>query len=121
MKKFFGLFVFIATVLPLSAQNHIVDEVVWVVGDEAILRSDVERVRTDFGSNIKGNPYCVIPEQLAVQKLFLHQAELDSITVGDNEVNKAVEMKREAKLKEIDSKEYIRELNRKAISKRKEE
>ena len=55
------------------SQNDVVDEVVWVVGDEAILRSDVERLRNDYGNTIKGNPYCAIPEQLAVQKLFLHQ------------------------------------------------
>ena len=75
------------------AQNDIVDEVVWVVGDEAILRSEVERIRNDYGNTIKGNPYCVIPEQLAGQKLFLHQAELDSITVSDAQVNQRVEAK----------------------------
>ena len=62
--------------LPLFSQsaNHVIDEVIWVVGDEAILRSDVETARLEFGANISGNPYCVIPEQLAIQKLFLHQA-----------------------------------------------
>ena len=61
------------------AQKNVIDEVVWVVGDEAILRSDVEKRRLEYGSQLKGNPYCVIPEQLAIQKLFLHQAELDSV------------------------------------------
>ena len=56
-----------------QSPNNVVDEVIWVVGDEAILRSDVEAARMDFGANISGNPYCVIPEQLAIQKLFLHQ------------------------------------------------
>ena len=121
MKKIFGLFVFIATLLPLSAQNHIVDEVVWVVGDEAILRSDVERIRTDYGSNIKGNPYCVIPEQLAVQKLFLHQAELDSITVGDNEVSKAVEMKINERVMWAGSKEKLEEYMRMPMTQIREE
>ena len=121
MKKIFGLFVFIAALLPLSAQNHIVDEVVWVVGDEAILRSDVERIRTDYGSNIKGNPYCVIPEQLAVQKLFLHQAELDSITVGDNEVSKAVEMKINERVMWAGSKEKLEEYMRMPMTQIREE
>ena len=75
----------------LYAQNHTVDEVIWVVGDEAILRSDVERVRTIYGNDIKGNPYCVIPEQLAIQKLFLHQAAIDSISVSDGDVSPYVE------------------------------
>ena len=63
-----------------QSPGNVVDEVVWVVGDEAILRSDVEKVRTQM-SRVTGNPYCVIPENLAIQKLFLHQAQLDSISV----------------------------------------
>ena len=74
MKKLFILTIFTLLGLTSYSQNDIIDEVVWVVGDEAILRSDIERIRNDFGNTIKGNPYCVIPEQLAVQKLFLHMS-----------------------------------------------
>ena len=73
------------------AQKNVIDEVVWVVGDEAILRSDIEKRRLEYGSQVKGNPYCVIPEQLAIQKLFLHQAVIDSVNVTDEEVNQYVE------------------------------
>ena len=75
--------------VPSFAQDNVIDEVVWVVGDEAILKSDVEEVRLDAiynGRNFDGDPYCVIPEEIAVQKLFLHQAELDSIVVSESEV-----------------------------------
>ncbi len=34
------------------AQKNVIDEVVWVVGDEAILRSDIERRRLDYGSQL---------------------------------------------------------------------
>ena len=82
----------IATLLlPLSlAAQGVIDEVIWVVGDEAILRSEVEeeRLRAQYeGQPIAGDPYCVIPEQLAVQKLFLHQAELDSIEANESTVS----------------------------------
>ena len=76
--------------MSLFAQNNVVDEVIWVVGDEAILRSDVEAARLT-GGPVKGDPYCVIPEQLAIQKLFLHQAAIDSIEAGPAEINRAVE------------------------------
>ena len=75
--------------LPLWGQDNVIDEVVWVVGDEAILKSDVEEVRLDAlynGRKFDGDPYCVIPEEIAVQKLFLHQAALDSIEVSESEV-----------------------------------
>ena len=73
-----------------QTNNNIVDEVIWVVGDEAILRSDVEKVRTQAG-RISGNPYCVIPEKLAIQKLFLHQAQIDSIEASADQINRYVE------------------------------
>ena len=103
------------------AQNNIVDEVVWVVGDEAILRSEVERIRNDYGSNISGNPYCVIPEQLAVQKLFLHQAELDSITVSDSQVNQSVEAKINERVLMAGSKEKLEEYMRMPMKQIREE
>ena len=72
----------------------IVDEVVWVVGDDAILRSDVEAMRMQAameGIKWSGNPDCTIPEQIAVQKLFKHQAQIDSIEVTDADVAAEVE------------------------------
>ncbi len=77
-----------------QSKNNVIDEVIWVVGDEAIYKSDVENLRQDYqaaGQRLPGDPYCVIPEQLAVQKLFLHQAALDSIEVTDAEVFEAVD------------------------------
>ena len=65
----------------LRAQN-VVDEVAWIVGDEPILRSDIERQRLYYesmGQRFQGDARCMIPEQMAVQKLFLNQAEIDSV------------------------------------------
>ena len=65
-----------------------------MVGDEAILKSDVESERLNAqyeGRKFDGDPYCIIPEQLAVQKLFLHQAAIDSIEVSEQEVIGQVE------------------------------
>ncbi len=91
------------------AQKNVIDEVVWVVGDEAILRSDIEKRRLEYGSQIKGNPYCVIPEQIAIQKLFLHQAVIDSIDVTDAEVNQYVEQDINEKILMAGSKEKLEE------------
>ena len=105
----------------LYAQNHTVDEVIWVVGDEAILRSDVERVRTIYGNDIKGNPYCVIPEQLAIQKLFLHQAAIDSVSVSDADVAPYVEQDINEKVMMAGSKEKLEEYMRMPMNQIKEE
>lgn len=121
MKKFICVALVALQSVVSFAQNNIVDEVVWVVGDEAILRSEVERIRNDYGSNISGNPYCVIPEQLAVQKLFLHQAELDSITVSDSQVNQSVEAKINERVLMAGSKEKLEEYMRMPMKQIREE
>jgi peptidyl-prolyl cis-trans isomerase SurA len=72
------------------AQLNVVDEVIWTVGDDPILLSDVEetRIQAEMEGKPFENPYCTIPEQLAIQKLFIHQAELDSISVSEASVLK---------------------------------
>ena len=75
-------------------EESVIDEVIWVVGDEPILLSDVEAMRLQGemeGMHWQGDPDCTIPEQIAVQKLFLHQAEIDSIEVSEAEVSQGVE------------------------------
>ena len=99
-------------ICPLRAQDNVIDEVVWVVGDEAILKSDVENERLNAqyeGRHFDGDPYCVIPEELAVQKLFLHQAEIDSVTVTDQEVLQGVEAQMSWLVDQIGSKEKLEE------------
>ena len=106
----YTLFLFAAIFSLLSmAQKNVVDEVVWVVGDEAILRSDIEKRRLEYGSQLRGNPYCVIPEQIAIQKLFLHQAIIDSVDVGDADVNQYVEEKINERILLAGSKEKYEE------------
>ena len=109
-KKRYTLCLFAAIFSLLSmAQKNVIDEVVWVVGDEAILRSDIEKRRLEYGSQLKGNPYCVIPEQIAIQKLFLHQAIIDSIDVSDADVNQYVEEKLNERILLAGSKEKLEE------------
>lgn len=104
--------------LPLFSQsaNHVIDEVIWVVGDEAILRSDVETARLEFGANISGNPYCVIPEQLAIQKLFLHQAQLDSVDIPASNVSANVEERLNQLIMRAGSKEKLEEYYHKTMT-----
>ena len=104
--------------------QEVIDEVVWVVGDEAILRSEVEdeRLRAQYeGQSIPGDPYCYIPEQLAIQKLFLHQAELDSVEANESTVSHQVDMRINYYISQIGSKEKMEEYFRKPSSEIREE
>ena len=102
----------LTTAMPLVSQDNVIDEVLWVVGDEAILKSDVEQARLYYmmqGQQIEGEPYCVIPEQLAIQKLFLTQAAIDSVEVTNQEVINAVEAEINDRITRIGSREKMEE------------
>ena len=117
------LIIFYFLFSPAEAQsdsiNAIIDEVIWVVGDEAILKSDVEAMRMEGeqqGMHWQGDPDCAIPEQIAVQKLFLNQAIIDSVEVTEAEITQGVEQYLERMINAIGSREKLEEYQKKTIS-----
>lgn len=115
----FGIFAAVALGVSAQGQNNVIDEVIWVVGDEAILKSDVENARMEAlqqGQRFEGDPYCVIPEQLAIQKLFLHQAAIDSIEVTDADVFQEVDMRINSAIMDFGSKEKLEEYMGKSLT-----
>ncbi len=97
----------------------VVDEVIWVVGDEAILKSDVEALRIQGqqeGMRWYGDPDCSIPEQIAVQKLYLNQAIIDSVEVTESEISQGVEQYIDNMVSVIGSREKLEEYQKKSIS-----
>ena len=110
--KVYALMLMLFAVVSVYGQDNVIDEVVWVVGDEAILKSDVENERLNAqyeGRKFDGDPYCIIPEQLAIQKLFLHQAAIDSIEVSEQEIISDVERRTNWLIDQIGSKEKVEE------------
>ena len=104
-----------------AAAQSVVDEVIWVVGDEPILKSEVEVTRIQAameGTRWKGDPDCAIPEQLAVQKLFLHQAVIDSVDqdVTESDVSSQIEARIDYMVQQIGSMEKLEEYRKQSIS-----
>lgn len=106
------------------AKGKVIDEIIWIVGDEAVLKSEVEteilRMKYEKQS-IEGDPYCVIPEQLALQKLYIAQAKIDSVTVSESSVEQQVEGRVKFFIQRIGSKEKVEEYFNKPIEGIKEE
>ena len=101
--------------------NRVVDEVIWVVGDEPILKSEVEIMKLQGeaeGMKWDGDPECILPEQIAVQKLFLHQAAIDSIEVTESEIAQGVDQQINywISLPQIGSKEKLEEFQNKSMT-----
>lgn len=104
------------------AQTNIVDEIIWVVGNEPILLSDVEETRISseaYGQPVD-NPYCTIPEQIAVNKLFVHQAELDSVTVSESDVIRAVDNRINESIQAFGSRDALEQMYGRSVSQMRE-
>lgn len=88
---FVGAVVCMTAVYAQEKQTQVIDKVVAVVGKNIILQSDVEnqymQYRLQGGAQGTGTAVrCEILEDLMFQKLMLNQAEMDSLTVTDDEV-----------------------------------
>lgn len=113
-----------ASFITYSQNYKVIDQVIWVVGDEPILYSDVENEiqrRKYEKTPIEGDPYCTIPEQIALQKLFIAGAKLDSLTVSEATVEQQVDSRIRYFIGQIGSKEKVEEYFNKSMSKIKEE
>ena len=111
----------LTALLPAVSEDVVnsIDEIAWVVGDEAILRSDIEVMRLQGeqeGIDWGGDPNCRIPEQIAVQKLFLNQAAIDSVEVTEAEIAQGIEQQINAWIQMIGSKEKLEEYRKQSIT-----
>lgn len=124
MKKILTVFFLACCSCVVMAQENVIDEIVWVVGDDAILRSDIETQRLfmqNEGERLDGDPYCVIPERMAIQKLYLNQAKLDSVEVNESQVIQTVDRWINFAINQIGTKEKLEEYFNKKVSQIREE
>ncbi len=99
-----------AVLASASAQNNIAEEVAWVIGDEPIYKSDIEKAYQEMLQNrepVKGDPYCVIPEELAINRLFLHQADIDTVEVQEAMVQQQADQHMNYLIAELGSREKV--------------
>jgi len=117
MKHFITMLMAVAA-LTAAAQNNVAEEVAWVVGDEPIFKSDIEEQYMQLRyerTDLNGNPYCIIPEQIALNKLFLHQAKLDTIEVQESQISREVDSRINYFIANLGSKEKVEEYFHKPI------
>ncbi len=101
---------------PDSPKKNVIDEVAWIVGDNAIFKSEIEdqyaQMRSQ-GISPGGDPYCVIPEQIAVEKLYLHQAKIDTIEAPLSQLTSGVDRRMNFFVANLGSREKVEEFFRK--------
>lgn len=104
---------------PGTPGNSIIEEVAWMVGDQPIYKSEIEEAYQQMlyeKTPVNGDPYCVVPEQLAIEKLFLHQADMDTVEVQESMVSMAVDQRLNYLITNLGSKEKVEEYFRKPMS-----
>ncbi|MDY3857760.1 MAG: peptidylprolyl isomerase [Muribaculaceae bacterium] len=101
------------------SNNSVIEEVAWMVGDQPIYKSEIEEAYQQAlydKQPIDGDPMCVIPENLAIEKLFLHQADIDTVEVQDAMVSQAVDQRINYLITNLGSKEKVEEYFRRPMN-----
>ncbi|MDR2130212.1 MAG: peptidylprolyl isomerase [Odoribacteraceae bacterium] len=103
--RYLFLLLFMALTARVSAQVNMVDKIAAIVGDEIVLKSDIEKSFVELYRQgvIEGNAEerAMILGQILIQKLLLAQAKVDSVFVTDDQVEMAMDSK---------IKEYLRDV-----------
>lgn len=101
-----------------AGTDNVAEEVAWVVGDQPIWKSEIEEAYQNMryeGVPIAGDPYCIVPEQLAIEKLYLHQADLDTVIIPDAMVFQQVEAQLNNYIMNLGSKEKVEQYFNKSL------
>ena len=113
------------SVMAQNRQPQVVDKVVAVVGQNIILQSEIENQYMQYRLNgLSGSAQairCQILEDLLLQKLMLNQAEMDSITVTDDQAEAEMNDRMRYFIARMGSQEKLEEYFNKTISEIKDE
>ncbi len=129
MKRNWIIIALLFLALPMMAQNRqpqVIDKVVAVVGKNIILQSDIENQYIQYrlqgmadgtGKEVRSR----ILEELLLQKLMLNQAEMDSITVTEDQVDNELSRRIQILVSRFGSQEKMEAQFGKSMSEIKEE
>ena len=109
--RYLSLLVLLFLASYASAQKNVIDKIIAVVGEEIVLKSDIENQFLHEQSqglvNSSTDSRTRILENLLVQKLLVAQAKIDSIEVTDTEVENALNSQLEQYVQHIGSRERL--------------
>lgn len=103
---------------PVFSQDKTIDQVIAVVGDNCVLKSDIENqfLQMESTSDFRGvDLKCNILEELLYQNLLLHQAALDSLSVSDKEIDSQLDRRIRYFVSQVGSEKKLEEYFNKSI------
>ncbi len=105
-------------------QPQLVDGVVAVVGKNIVLKSDVDQQYDNMkrqGLDNFTSSKCEVFEEILFEKLLLHQADIDSIVVSEEEVQLSIDRRIDVFVQQIGSRQKLEQYYQKTILEIKEE
>lgn len=125
MQRYFSKLSLVVAVLLISglsqAQNdstkfQILDEVIAVVGGEIVIASELKEQMIQYSEQLgQSADKCEVYEQLLTQKLFLHNAKIDSVEVNDLQVEGEMDRRMRYFISQIGSQEALEKYYGKSI------
>lgn len=108
----------------MSQEKVIIDRVVAVIGNSAILKSDIveqRRMLDAQGVDLGRNPDCVLLDDIMFQKLLFNQAVIDSVEVNEAQVDQELERRLRFFIQQIGSRERLEEYYGKSLDELRDE
>jgi peptidyl-prolyl cis-trans isomerase SurA len=114
-----ALTLLLLSILTLNAQDNVIDKIIAVVGNQVVLKSDVENrfisLQAQGYTSGSVDLKTEIFEDLLIQKLMIAQAAIDSVEVTEQEVEDDLDRKMEMYIQRIGSKEKLEQYFGKSI------
>ena len=121
-----AIYIFISAlgyITSVFGQGQTVDGVVAVVGGDVILKSEVDEQydmmrRQNFGEDVNE---CIVFEELLFQRLLIHHAKIDSVVVGEEEVEANMDRRIQQLIAQMGDKKKLEEFYEKSVIEIKED
>ncbi|MEC8458418.1 MAG: peptidylprolyl isomerase [Bacteroidota bacterium] len=121
-----AIYIFISAlgyITSVFGQGQTVDGVVAVVGGDIILKSEVDEQydmmrRQNFGEDVNE---CIVFEELLFQRLLIHHAKIDSVAVGEEEVEANMDRRIQQLISQMGDKKKLEEFYEKSVIEIKED
>lgn len=117
MNKLSAVFLLLAGLfggqLMAQPKKVVADKIVGKVGDRIILQSDINNAIADMqrqGGELPPNPRCIFMQSELIKKALVLQAEKDSITVEDDEIEAKIDMQMRRYIQAYGSREQLEEI-----------
>ena len=119
-----GLLVISSIIGKAQQSGVVIEKIVAKVDDYIVMKSELERGYLELmsrGEIIKGDGKCQVLESLVINKLMLAKADIDSVVVGDDQVNANLDQRMSYFIQQIGSEERLEEIYGKTVDEFREE